>query len=80
MTKYEVTYYINRQPHKFGMLFETTFGAIYTARSILDRHGFATDIMNCSTGEIIAIFEPDKTYVANAIDLEARMLGIKEMR
>ena len=80
MAGYEITFYIDRVPYKYGMTFETTYGAIYTARSILDRHGVATDVMDCSTGEIIAIFEPDRTYVAETVDLEAKMLGIREMR
>lgn len=78
--RYEVTYYIDRNPYKYGMLFETAYGAIYTARSIFDRHGLATDVIDWSTGEVIAIFEPDNTYIAETVDLEAKMLGIREMR
>jgi len=79
-TKYQVTYYIDRMPHQYGMLFETAFGAIYTARSILDRHGLATDVMDCMTGEIVAIFEPGNTYISQELDVESTMLGLKVIK
>ena len=63
MKFFEVTYYIDRLPHDFGFAFESADAAIYTARSILERHGLAADVMDCETGEIIAIFEPNNTYI-----------------
>ena len=48
MKQYVVSYYIDHKEHKFGLTFQTAFGAIYTARSIFDRHGLATDVMDCS--------------------------------
>ena len=77
MKTFEVIYYINRMPHDFGFIFESANAAIYTARSILERNGLAADVMDCQTGEIIAIFEPNNAYVANEyLGFE----GIFEMR
>ena len=80
MKQYKVTYYINKTAYNFGMLFETAFGAIYTARSIYDRHGLAADVMDCETGEIIAIFDPRWIEISEDYMLECHMLAIKEMR
>ena len=77
MKTFEVTYYIDRLPHDFGFTFESADAAIYTARSILERHGLAADVMDCQTGEIIAIFEPNNAYIANEY---LRVEGIFEMR
>lgn len=55
---YEVYYYINRMPHRYGYLFKTAWAATLKACAIFEEHGLATDVMNTNTGEIIAIFEP----------------------
>ena len=63
MKFFEVTYYIDRLPCTYDFTFESAFGAIHTARAIFERHFLATDVMDCETGEIIAIFEPNNTYI-----------------
>lgn len=60
---YEVYYYINKLPYRYNFSFCSPWAAITHARSILEDFGLATDVMNCKTGEIIAIFEPDNSWV-----------------
>ena len=80
MKQYVVSYYIDHKEHKFGLTFETAFGAIYTARSIFDRHGLATDVMNPETGEVIAIFDKRMKWISEEFMLECHMLAVEEMR
>ena len=81
MKNYKVTYYINPEtPYTYDFAFETLYGAIYTARSIFDRHGLVTDVMDCETGEILAIFEPNNFYVADEVSAENKKLALIEMR
>lgn len=80
MKQFVVSYYIDHKEHKFGFTFETAFGAIYTARSIFDRHGLATDVMDPETGEVIAIFDKRMKWVSEEFMLECHMLAVEEMR
>ena len=72
---YSVCYYMNKIPKRYDFIFTTAFGAIFTARSIFERFGLATDVMDNHTGEIIAIFEPDNIYVSSEIDDLSRVVG-----
>ena len=80
MKQYAVNYYIDHKSYNFGMVFETAFGAVYTARSIYDRHGLPTDVMDCETGEIIAIFDEWMKWVSNEYMLKCHMLAVEEIR
>lgn len=80
MKQYAVNYYIDHKSYNFGMVFETAFGAIYTARSIYDRHGLPADVMDCETGEIIAIFDKRVKWVSDEYMLNCHMLAVEEMR
>lgn len=73
---YYVTYYIDHQPKEFAFTFKSQLAAIYKARMIRDAWGFATDVMQADTGEIIAWFDPDgHSYIADDIDEDARKIA-----
>lgn len=63
-----VCYYINRIPRKVQFIFNTYFAAIYKARAIFEQNGLATDVMDCNTGEIIAIFEPGNIWISEEFE------------
>lgn len=76
---YQVCYYINKQPHKYGYLFNTIWGATFKARTIFEEHGFATDVMNTHTGEILVIFEPGNTYVDADLEVDIQAFAIQPL-
>lgn len=76
MTTYVVYYYKNRQPNRYMFVFESLFGAVFKARSIFEEHGYATDVMDTKTGEIVAIFEPDNEWIADNADADSKTLAI----
>lgn len=63
---FEVNYYINRMPHRYEFMFHTALGATLKARAIYEEHGLAADVMDCQTGEIIAIFEPGNVWMCDS--------------
>lgn len=76
---YQVTYYIDKQPHPYGFIFNSLWGATFKARAIFEQHGLATDIMNTTTGEILAIFEPGKTWVDPDLETDIQVLALKSL-
>lgn len=76
---YQVTYYIDKQPHFYGFIFNSLWGAMFKARAIFEQHGLATDIMNTTTGEILAIFEPGKTWVDPDLETDIQVLALKSL-
>lgn len=80
MEKYIVSYYVDHKEYKFGLIFETPFGAIYTARSIFDRHGLSTDVVNRETGEVLAIFDKREIWISEEYMLECHMLAVEEIK
>lgn len=81
MKNYKVIYCINHEtPCTYDFAFKTLYGAIYTARSIFDRHGLITYVMDCETGEILASFGPNNFYVADEVSAENKKLALFEMR
>ncbi len=76
---YQVTYYIDKQPHPYGFIFNSLWGATFKARAIFEQHGLATDIMNTMTGEIIAIFEPGNTWVDPDLETDIQVLALKSL-
>ena len=76
MKQYQVCYYIDRNPYTYGILFESLWAATFKARAIMECHGLAADVMDCETGEILAIFEPHgKVWTQNEIAPEVRILA-----
>lgn len=73
---YQVTYYINKMPHHYGFTFNSLWAAIFKARSIFEEHGFATDVMQERTGEILAVFEPNNTWVDNDLEVDLQALAL----
>lgn len=73
---YQVTYYINKMPHHYCFLFDSLWAAIFKARSIFEEHGFATDIMRLYTGEILAVFEPNNTWIDNDLEVDLQVLAL----
>ena len=76
---YQVTYYIDKQPHPYGFIFNSLWGATFKARAIFEQHGLATDVMNTMTGEIIAIFEPGNTWVDPDLETDIQVLALKSL-
>ena len=76
---YQVTYYINKIPHHYEFIFNSLWGAMFKARSIFEEHGIATDVINTHTGEILAIFEPNKVWVDNDLEVDIQILARKSL-
>lgn len=77
---YYVTYYINKQPHRYEFAFQSLWAAIFKARAILEQHGMATDVMQANTGEILAIFEHDYTEINVDLDFDLQVLALKPLK
>lgn len=76
---YEVNYYINKLPYRYEFNFNSLWGAIFKARAIYEEHGLATDVMDRQTGEIVAIFEPNNTWISEEFDTEIRKLALQAL-
>lgn len=76
---YEVTYYINKQPNRYGYRFRSLWAATFKARAIFEEHGLATDVMNTMTGEILAIFEPGHTWVNEDLETDIRTMALQNL-
>lgn len=76
---YEVNYYINKLPYRYEFNFNSLWGAIFKARAIHEEHGLATDVMDRQTGEIVAIFEPNNTWISEEFDTEIRKLALQAL-
>ena len=76
---YQVSYYIDKQRYHYDFLFQTLWGAMFKARSIFEEHGISTDVMNTHTGEILAIFEPNKVWVNNDLEVDIQILARKSL-
>lgn len=76
---YQVTYYIDKLPHHYGFVFNTLWSAIFKARAIFEEHGLATDVMNTYTGEILAIFEPNKAWTDSDLETDLQILAYKTL-
>ena len=62
---YRVYYFINSYPHRFNFDFAASWVAINKARSIFQILGYASEVMDVSTGEIVAIFDSKKNWIAD---------------
>ena len=76
---YQITYYIDKQHYYYDFLFQSLWGAMFKARSIFEEHGIATDVINTHTGEILAIFEPNKVWVDNDLEIDIQILARKSL-
>lgn len=76
---YYVTYYINKQPHRYEFAFKSLWAAIFKARAILEQHGLATDVMQAGTGEILAVFEPDHTEINTDLEIDLQVLALQPL-
>lgn len=76
---YEVIYHLERQPQTYEKKFHNAWSAILKARMIFEEHGLVTDVMDCNTGEIITIFEPNDTYVAEDLHDSLKMLALRPL-
>ena len=74
-----VCYYINRIPHKVQFVFNSYFAAIYKARAIFEQNKLATDVMDCNTGEIIAIFEPGNIWIHDEFEDDCDIMLFRDM-
>lgn len=64
---YQVNYYLNGKHLTYNFEFHTIAGAIYKACAIFTEHGICSDVMDTTTGEILAIFSYDDIYIAQGI-------------
>lgn len=71
---YQVTYYISNKPHHYEFIFQSLWGAMFKARAIYEEHGFATDVTNTHTGEVLAIFEPN-VWTSNDLEVDLQVLA-----
>ena len=76
---YQVTYYIDKQPHSYDFAFNSLWGAMFKARAIFEEHSLATDVMNTHTGEILAIFEPDNTWIDSDLEVDLHVLALRPL-
>ena len=76
---YEVIYHLSGHLNTYDKKFHNAWSAILKARMLFEEHGLVTDVMNCDTGEIIAIFEPDNTYVAEDLHDSLKMLALRPL-
>lgn len=76
---YQVTYYISNKPHHYEFIFQSLWGAMFKARAIYEEHGIATDVMNTHTGEILAIFEPNKVWTNSDLETDIQILAHKSL-
>ena len=76
MKQYQIHYYIDREPYRYDFIFNSLWAATFKARAIMECHGVAADVMDCETGEILAIFEPNgKIWTQTEIVPEVRILA-----
>ena len=76
---YQVTYYIDKQPHSYDFTFNSLWGAMFKARAIFEEHGLATDVMNTHTGEILAIFEPNNIWIDSDLEVDLHILALRPL-
>lgn len=76
---YQVTYYIDKQPHSYDFIFNSLWGAMFKARAIFEEHGLATDVMNTHTGEILAIFEPNNIWIDSDLEVDLHILALRPL-
>lgn len=62
---YQVNYYLNDKMYTVERTFSTAWVATYKARAIYDEHGIPTDVVDMTTGEVIAIFAANNCYLAD---------------
>ena len=53
---YEITYYLDGNAVRYGILFNTIWGAVFKARCITEIHKICTDVMDMQNGNILASF------------------------
>ncbi len=68
LEKYYVYYYVNNMQYRFEFCFESLFAAVYKARAIYDSYGYATDVVDGNTGEILAMFSIENIWVCDDCD------------
>ena len=62
---YQVNYYLNGNMNTVGRIFSSAWVATYKARAIYDEHDIPTDVVDMTTGEVIAIFAANNCYLAD---------------
>ena len=63
---FKVNYYLNDKVNTFDYNFATTFAATIKARAIYMEHGIPSDVVDMTTGEVMAIFSQGGIYLADA--------------
>lgn len=63
---FKVNYYLNDKMNTFDYNFSTAWVAAIKARAIYEEHGIPSDVVDMTTGEVMAIFSQGGTYLADA--------------
>lgn len=66
-TTYEICYYLNYTPTRYMYVFQSLWAAVFKARMIYEEHGISADVRDCTTGEVLAIFDPDSVWTADGL-------------
>lgn len=77
---FKVFYYMNGSSHQYAFIFESLWAATFKARAIFEEHGFATDVMNAETGEILAIFGGDTCWTAESVSPDVCHLATQPLK
>lgn len=63
---FKVNYYLNDKVNTFDYNFATALAATIKARAIYMEHGIPSDVVDMTTGEVMAIFSQGGIYLADA--------------
>lgn len=76
---YQVTYYMGKNPYHYNYLFKSLWAATFKARAIFEEHGFSTDVMNITTGEVLAIFQPGNNWVNEDLETDIHSIALQAL-
>jgi hypothetical protein len=62
---FNVNYYLNGKMKTFEHIFNTMWVAAIKARAIYEEHGIPADVVDMTTGEVVAIFSAGGHYLAD---------------
>ena len=77
---YRVNYYFDNHGYQFGYYFHSLWAATFKARAIFEEHGFATDVMVASTGEVLVTFDKNETWVDDDLETDIHSLALQELK
>ena len=64
---YQVNYYLNGRLNTVNGTYGTNWVAAYEARKIYEQFHIPTDVMDTTTGEVIAFFTESGNYFADSL-------------